>query len=486
MPNRIEDDFGEAARHLRVDTLVMLRWSAIIGQTFALIYVYHYLKFDFPIGLCFVAVATSTALNIALRAGTPRSFRLDDSEAAVLLAFDILELAALLYLTGGVVNSFAMLFLAPVMISAVSLPRKLTLLLGILMVAAATLLTVEYLPLPWRTGEPLQFPLLYRLGVWSALVLSAAFVGLYAARVSDEARQLAGALSATELVLERAQHLTQLDGLAAAAAHELGTPLATITLISSELQKMAPDTAPAMKEDLALLAQEARRCREILRKLNSLGTQEAHVLNVLAIETLIEEVVGTAPRSRGGSDRNEGRAGPRSSLRAQSGHFIRPRQSCRKRGRFRQIESVDRCALDANICQHLHSGRRTGFRAENIGSGRRPLCERQLLGTTGEGRARLRPWTRALHRQDFAGALGRVGGDRQRRSAAHRSARDGYLAARRLRKAHAGVSSGLRRLRLRRAVRWFARRGREMENFACFDREVPERAILPIRAMQLK
>ena len=81
MPNRIEDDFGEAARHLRVDTLVMLRWSAIIGQTFALIYVYHYLKFDFPIGLCFVAVATSTALNIALRAGTPRSFRLDDSEA---------------------------------------------------------------------------------------------------------------------------------------------------------------------------------------------------------------------------------------------------------------------------------------------------------------------------------------------------------------------------------------------------------------------
>ena len=291
MPQRIEDDFGEAARHLRVDTLVMLRWFAILGQTFAMIYVYYYLKFDFPIGLCFVAVATSTALNIALRAGTPRSFRLDDSEAAVLLAFDILELAALLYLTGGVVNSFAMLFLAPVMISAVSLPRKLTLLLGILMVAAATLLTVEYLPLPWRGGESLYFPLLYRLGVWAALVLSAAFVGLYAARVSDEARQLAGALSATELVLERAQHLTQLDGLAAAAAHELGTPLATITLITSELQKVAPESAPAIKEDLALLAQEARRCREILRKLNSLGAQEAHVLNMLAIGTLIEEVI---------------------------------------------------------------------------------------------------------------------------------------------------------------------------------------------------
>jgi len=291
MTQKFEDDFGEAARHLRVDTLVMLRWIAIIGQTIAMLDVYYYLKFDFPIGLCFVAIATSATLNIALRAGTPRSFRLDDTEAAALLAFDIRQLAALLYLTGGVVNSFAMLFLAPVMISAVSLPRKLTLLLGILMIAAATFLTVDYEPLPWRNGETLRFPLLYRMGVWAALVLSAAFIGIYAARVSDEARQLAGALAATELVLEREQHLTQLDGLAAAAAHELGTPLATITLITTELQKSAPATAPAMQEDLALLAQEARRCREILRKLNSLGTDEAHVLNVQALDTLIEEVI---------------------------------------------------------------------------------------------------------------------------------------------------------------------------------------------------
>jgi two-component system sensor histidine kinase RegB len=291
MNQKIEDQFGEAARRLRVDTLVFLRWLAIIGQTFAMLYVYYYLKFSFPIGLCFVAIATSTALNLALRAGTPRSFRLDDSEAAVLLAYDILQLSALLYLTGGVVNSFAMMLLAPVMISAVSLPRNLTVVLGILMVAAATVLTVEYEPLPWRDDEALRFPILYRLGVWSALVLSASFIGIYAGRVSDEARKLAGALAATELILERAQHLTQLDGLAAAAAHELGTPLATVTLITSELQKLAREKAPFMNDDLALLAQEARRCREILRKLHSLRSDEAHVLNVLKIGTLIEEVV---------------------------------------------------------------------------------------------------------------------------------------------------------------------------------------------------
>ncbi len=291
MKNKIEDDFGGAARHLRVETLVLLRWIAITGQTFAMLYVYFYLKFDFPIGLCFVAIATSATLNLALRAGAPRSFRLEDLEAAVLLGYDILQLAALLYLTGGVVNSFAMLFLAPVMISAVSLPRKLTVILGILMIGAATLLTVEYEPLPWRADETLHFPVLYRLGVWAALVLSAAFIGIYAARVSDEARQLSTALAATELVLQRAHHLTQLDGLAAAAAHELGTPLATITLAVSEMQKSVDENAPGVKEDLALLAQEARRCREILGKLNSLGSEDADVLNVLAIDTLIEEVI---------------------------------------------------------------------------------------------------------------------------------------------------------------------------------------------------
>ena len=291
MDRKVEDQQLTPARHLRAETLVLLRWVAIGGQTLAMLYVYFYLKFPFPIGLCFVAIATSSALNIALRAGTRSSLRLDDTEAAVLLAYDVVQLAALLYLTGGVTNAFAMFLLAPVMISAVSLPRHFTLLLGILMVAAATLLTVEFEALPWREGDTLSFPILYRLGVWAALVLSAAFIGLYAGRVADEARKLAHALSATELVLERAHHLTQLDGLAAAAAHELGTPLATITLIAGELQKIAPSAAPQMNDDLALLAQEARRCREILRKLQSLKTDEAHVLNRLRIGTLIEEAV---------------------------------------------------------------------------------------------------------------------------------------------------------------------------------------------------
>jgi two-component system sensor histidine kinase RegB len=286
----LEDHYTEDSRRLRVDTLILLRWIAILGQTVATVYVYYFLGFQFPISLCFIAIITSALMNLALRFGTSRAFRLGDNEAALLLGYDILELSALLYLTGGVVNCFSMLLLAPVLISAVSLPSKLTVVLGIFMVAAATLLTVDYLPLPWHTPGALYFPLQYRLGVWAALTLSAAFIGTYAARVSDEARLLAGALAATELVLEREQHLSQLDGLAAAAAHELGTPLATITVVSKELRKAAPTTAPGLEEDLILLNQEALRCRDILRKLTSLANADDNsVLNVLSLGALIAE-----------------------------------------------------------------------------------------------------------------------------------------------------------------------------------------------------
>lgn len=286
------DVYDEDSRRLRIGTLIVLRWVAIIGQSLACLFVYFFLGFDFPVGLCFVFIVASATLNIGLRFGTSGTFRLSDIEAVVLLCYDVVQLSFLLYLTGGVTNPFVMLLLAPVTISAVSLPRNLTIFMGIVMLVAATFLCVEFMPLPWHEDEQLKFPLLYRASIWVSLALSAAFIALYAARVSDEGRLLATALAATELVLEREQHLSQLDGLAAAAAHELGTPLATITLIIRELQKMASECPAGVKEDLDLVAQETKRCREILGKLASLGADQGSVMNVLSIDTLLEEVVG--------------------------------------------------------------------------------------------------------------------------------------------------------------------------------------------------
>ncbi len=174
------------SRRLRIGTLITLRWIAIVGQSIACLFVYFALNFEFPVGLCFVFIVASATLNFGLRFGTSGTFRLSDLEAVVLLCYDLVQLSFLLYLTGGVTNPFVMLLLAPVTISAVSLPRNLTLFIGIIMLVAATFLCVEFEPLPWHADEKLNFPLLYRASIWTALALSAAFIALYAARVSDE------------------------------------------------------------------------------------------------------------------------------------------------------------------------------------------------------------------------------------------------------------------------------------------------------------
>lgn len=279
------------ARRLRLDTLVRLRWLAVIGQSGAVAGVHFGLGYPLPFAACFAVIAASAALNVAVRVRYPASHRLHDDTATGLLAFDILQLAALLFLTGGLQNPFGLLFLAPVLISAATLPPARTLFLGLLAVGCATILSLAHLPLPWIPGERLALPFLYVVGVWVSILLGVGFIGVYAWRIADEGRQLAQALAATELVLAREQHLSQIDGLAAAAAHELGTPLATIALVAKELaRRRAQD--PEIAEDLALLRDQVERCRTILGRLTSLGEEEDRgFFERVGLTHLVEEVV---------------------------------------------------------------------------------------------------------------------------------------------------------------------------------------------------
>lgn len=283
--------FSRSNRHLRLDTLVRLRWLAVAGQSAAVAGVHFGAGFALPFGWCFAVIAISAWLNIALRIRFPLSHRLKDGPATALLAFDIVQLAALLYMTGGLQNPFAILFLAPVLISATALPPPRTLLLGALAAALATLLSLFHMPLPWSGPERPVLPAAYQFGNWAALVLGLAFTGIYAWRVAKEARDLSDALAATELVLAREQHLSQLDGLAAAAAHELGTPLGTIALVARELTRLAPPEGE-MAEDIALLREQVERCRGILGKLSSLQDEDAGPLDQLTLRLLIEEAAG--------------------------------------------------------------------------------------------------------------------------------------------------------------------------------------------------
>jgi two-component system sensor histidine kinase RegB len=282
-------EFRHPRRHVRLDTILRLRWLAALGQLVAIFVVAQGLEFDLPIVPCLIIVSLSVLLNLALQMAFNPMQRLEPAYAAALLALNIVELAALLFFTGGLQNPFSFLFLAPVLISATALPVRLTIGLGMLAVACASVLVFYYLPLPWDSEEPLILPPIYLFGVWLSIVVAIGVTSLYAFQVTEEARQLSDALAATELVLAREQHLTQLDGLAAAAAHELGTPLSTIVLISKELQRVLQDNSP-LAADIKTLREQAQRCRDILAKITQLSSSGAP-FDRMKLSTLIEEAV---------------------------------------------------------------------------------------------------------------------------------------------------------------------------------------------------
>ncbi len=273
---------------LRLDTLVRLRWLAVAGQLIVLVGVYWGLGFDLPIVLALGIVALTAAINVALGIRFAASRRLDDREAAFLLAYDIVQLALLLYLTGGITNPFCVLFLAPVLISAAALSPRTTLALGTLTVVLMTALTFFHYPLPWYPGLEAKVPAIYRTGIWLSLQVSVVFIGLYAWRIAEERSQLSDALAATELVLAREQHLSALDGLAAAAAHELGTPLSTVVLVVRELERALPKNGPHA-DDIKLLREQTERCRSILATLTTLGSGDTP-FDRMPLSLLLEEV----------------------------------------------------------------------------------------------------------------------------------------------------------------------------------------------------
>ena len=242
------------------------------------------------VSLCFALIGCSAWLNLLLAFRYPATHRLPPLAALAILTFDALQLGGLLYMTGGLTNPFALLMTVPVIISATSLPLRWTAMLGALVIAMATALVFFHHPLPWFPGTELTMPIIYVAGIWMAIVSCLAFTAFYAYRVAEEARLLATALAATELVLQREQHLSALDGLAAAAAHELGTPLATIALVAKEMERALGDD-PRYGEDVTLLRSQSERCRAILKQLTSLSSQgEAHMAR-LPFTSLIEEVI---------------------------------------------------------------------------------------------------------------------------------------------------------------------------------------------------
>lgn len=278
------------SKPLRLRTLILLRWPAVVGQTIAVVSIHVGLGFPLPLLPCVGLIAISAWLNIYLHLRYPAQTHATPRFAATLLGYDIVQLAGLLFLTGGLENPFSMLLLVPVVVSASALPVAHTLMLSALMIGCANLLAFQHFPLPWFPDVNINIPLLYLIGIWSALVATLTFMAIYTYWIAEDSRKMSRALAATEMVIAREQNLFALDGLAAAAAHELGTPLGTISVVAKELERTIDDDH-FLSEDVALLKSQADRCRDILAKLTSLDGRKDALFAHMSLGHLIEEVV---------------------------------------------------------------------------------------------------------------------------------------------------------------------------------------------------
>jgi two-component system sensor histidine kinase RegB len=259
---------GEAAPasgRLSIASLIRLRWLKL-GLELAMILLARFVCYlRLPLAPCLSVVAVGAAFNLLLAFG-PKSRRPPgDWELVVQIAFDILGLSALLFLTGGVLNPFSLLLIAPVSLGSATLGGRAALALSGLAAGAIVVMTFVALPLPWPDGGPPTIPLAFRLAASIANVVGVGVTAGYAWAVAADAARMELALNVTQTVLAREQRLAALGGLAAAAAHELGTPLATISIVAKELAREAPEGP--VRDDAELLVSQAERCREILKRL---------------------------------------------------------------------------------------------------------------------------------------------------------------------------------------------------------------------------
>lgn len=272
---------------VRLRTIIVLRWVAITGQLSALIVASEVYGLVLEYGLCLLVVGVSVMGNLVAMFIFPATKRLSEAENLSMVVFDLVQLSLLLYLTGGLHNPFSILILGPVIISANVLSERSNLFLGGLAIMSVSILAVSYLPLRTETGQYLRIPEIFVFGNWVSVVIAVVFLGIYTRRVTVEMHTMSEALQATQMALAREQKLTDLGGVVAAAAHELGTPLATIKLASAELIEELSDR-PELADDARLIRDQADRCRDILRSMGRAGKDDLH-LRQAPLTTVVRE-----------------------------------------------------------------------------------------------------------------------------------------------------------------------------------------------------
>ncbi len=270
-------------------TLTILRYIAIFGQFFAINVVYFYLALPFPIELSYVVIFIGLLTNLYLQFGVKIN-QLKDIYASIFLVYDLIQLSILLFLTGGIFNPFCFLLIIPAIVSSTFLSMGTTIILGSTTSLLLLIISFFHLPLPGEDMNLLHFPDFYKIGIVISIFIGLIFLSYFGIRFAGESKKRSEALNKLQEVISKEYELESLGGQAAAAAHSLGTPLATISVVAKELKKEIGDDTEISK-DIDLLISQTKRCSEILKQISKKQIEEDIFLSSIKLEDLILEII---------------------------------------------------------------------------------------------------------------------------------------------------------------------------------------------------
>ncbi len=273
---------------LEKKTVIILRWIALIGQLLTIYFVHFFIGFNLPLVFCSLTIFCGGLTNIFIQFNF-RKNQLSNIESTILLFYDVIQLSVLIYLTGGVTNPFIIFLIVPALISSTLLNLASTLFLSIITIMSLTLLTFNYFPLPSEGNLHFHVPDYYIFSIPSALVIALIFLNYFGFRFGYEARRRGNALNKLELVLAKEQELESIGHQAAAAAHSLGTPLSTITVIAKELKKEIVDNKE-LKEDVDTILEQAKKCGDILKKISQNQIVDDEYVKNITLQDLLFEI----------------------------------------------------------------------------------------------------------------------------------------------------------------------------------------------------
>ena len=275
--------------NLDKSTLTILRYIAIFGQFIAVNLVFFYLDLKFPIKESYIIIFIGLLTNLFLQFKVKVN-QLKDSYASLFLLYDSFQLSSLLYLTGGILNPFSILMIIPTIVSSTFLSMGTTIILGIITSFLLLIISFTHLPLPGLDPNIFAVPNYYTIGILISILIGLIFLSYFGIRFAGETKKRSEALNKLQEVISKEYELESLGGQAAAAAHSLGTPLATITVVAKELKKEIGNDKEYSK-DIDLLISQTKRCSEILKKISKKQIEEDNFLSKIKFEDLLQEII---------------------------------------------------------------------------------------------------------------------------------------------------------------------------------------------------